>query len=45
LIDSPEVARETNIFSLRGRKMLLGLDLARDEKGLLEARIMISAAF
>jgi transposase len=29
-----EVARETNIFSLRGQKMLLGLDLARDEKGL-----------
>ena len=32
-----EVARETNIFSERGRKMLLGLDLARGEKRLLEA--------
>lgn len=32
-----EVARETNIFSVIGRMMLLGLDLARDEKRLLEA--------
>jgi len=32
-----EVARETNIFSVRGQKMLLGLDLAHDEKKLLEA--------
>jgi transposase len=32
-----EVARETNIFSEKWRKMLLGLDLARGEKRLLEA--------
>jgi hypothetical protein len=32
-----EVARETNIFSERGRKMLLGLALAPREKRLLEA--------
>ena len=32
-----EVARETNIFSERGRKMLLGLELAPREKKLLEA--------
>jgi hypothetical protein len=32
-----EVARETNIFSEKGQKVLLGLDLARGEKRLLEA--------
>jgi len=32
-----EVARETNIFSERGRKMILGLALAPREKRLLEA--------
>jgi transposase len=32
-----EVARETNIFSVKGQKMLLGLDLDRGEKRLLEA--------
>jgi transposase len=31
------VARETNIFSVKGQKVLLGLDLARGEKKLLEA--------
>jgi len=32
-----EVARETNIFSVKGQKTLLGLDLTRGEKRLLEA--------
>ena len=32
-----EVARETNIFSAKGQKRLLGLDLTRGEKSLLEA--------
>jgi transposase len=32
-----EVARESNIFSEKGQKVLLGLDLARGEKRLLEA--------
>jgi len=32
-----EVARETNIFSAKGQKVLLGLDMARGEKRLLEA--------
>jgi len=32
-----EVARETNIFSEKGQKVLLGLDLAPREKKLLEA--------
>jgi transposase len=32
-----EVARETNIFSAKGQKVLLGLDLTRGEKSLLEA--------
>ena len=32
-----EVARETNIFSVKGQKVLLGLDLTRGEKRLLEA--------
>lgn len=32
-----EVAREANIFSKNGRKMLLGLELAPREKRLLEA--------
>jgi len=32
-----EVARETNIFSAKGQKTLLGLDLTRGEKRLLEA--------
>jgi transposase len=32
-----DVARETNIFSAKGQKALLGLDLARGEKRLLEA--------
>ena len=31
------VARETNIFSAKGQKVLLGLDLAQGEKRLLEA--------
>lgn len=30
-----EAARETNIFSVKGQKMLLGLDLSREEKSLL----------
>jgi transposase len=34
-----EVARETNIFSERGRRMLLGLGLAPREKRLLEAQL------
>lgn len=32
-----EVARETNIFSAKGQKTLLGLDMIRGEKRLLEA--------
>jgi transposase len=32
-----EAARETNIFSVKGQKMLLRLDLSREEKSLLEA--------
>jgi len=32
-----EVARETNIFSAKGQKLLIGLDLGRGEKRLLEA--------
>ena len=32
-----EAARETNIFSVKGQKMLLGLDLSREEKSLLAA--------
>jgi len=32
-----EAARETNIFSDKGQKMLLGLDLSREEKSLLAA--------
>jgi transposase len=32
-----EAARETNIFSVKGQKVLLGLDLSREEKSLLEA--------
>jgi transposase len=32
-----EVARETNLFSAKGQKTLLGLDLTREEKRLLEA--------
>lgn len=32
-----KVARETNIFSVKGQKVLLGLDLTRGEKRLLEA--------
>jgi len=32
-----EVARETNIFSAKGQKVLIGLDLGRGEKRLLEA--------
>jgi len=32
-----EVARETNIFSVKSQKVLLGLDLSRGEKRLLEA--------
>jgi transposase len=32
-----EVARETNIFSAKGQKRLLGLDLTRGEKRLLDA--------
>jgi len=32
-----EVARETNIFSAKGQKTLLGLELTRGEKRLLEA--------
>jgi transposase len=34
-----EVARETNIFSVKCQKTLLGLDLIRGEKRLLEARL------
>ena len=32
-----EVARETNIFSAKGQKVLLGLELGRGEKKLMEA--------
>lgn len=32
-----EVARETNIFSAKGQKVLLGLEIGREEKKLLEA--------
>ena len=32
-----EVARETNIFSEKGQKVLLGLEIGREEKRLLEA--------
>lgn len=32
-----EVARETNIFSAKGQKVLLGLEIDREEKKLLEA--------